>query len=312
MAGERPVLLAGPTGSGKSGLALALAERLGGVVVNADSQQVYGDWRVLTARPSVAEEARAPHRLYGFLALDAPYSVGQWLRDLAAVLAQARATGQRPIVVGGTGLYFTALTEGLAEIPPVPPETRAAAEARLATEGLPALAAALAARDPATAKTLDLANPARVLRAWEVLEATGRGLAAWQADTPPPLIPPGDAVRLALDPPVEALDRRLATRFRQMLATGALAEAEAVAALTPDPAWPGMKALGAAELVAYVRGTLDLETATERAILATRRYAKRQRTWIRGRLPDWQRLETRDPEAAFAALDTQPVTASRV
>ncbi|MEL6338133.1 MAG: tRNA (adenosine(37)-N6)-dimethylallyltransferase MiaA, partial [Pseudomonadota bacterium] len=182
MGGDRPVLLAGPTGSGKSGLALALAERLGGVVVNADSQQVYGDWRVLTARPSVAEEAQAPHRLYGFLALDAPYSVGQWLRDLAAVLAEVRATGQRPIVIGGTGLYFTALTEGLAEIPPVPPEIRAKAEARLATDGLPALAAALATRDPATAQTLDLANPARVLRAWEVLEATGRGLAAWQAE----------------------------------------------------------------------------------------------------------------------------------
>jgi tRNA dimethylallyltransferase len=279
---DRPVLLAGPTASGKSALALALAEAQGRTVVNADALQVYARWRILTARPDAADLARAPHALYGHLAADAPWSVGHWLRALAPLLAARPA----PVIVGGTGLYLTALTEGLAEIPAIPPEIRAAAEARLAAAGLPALAGDL---DAPTRARIDSANPARVLRAWEVLHATGRGLAAWQAGTAPPLVPPAAAHPLVLDPPAAALAARIDRRFDAMMAAGALAEA---AAELPgwDPAQPSARAIGAAELMAYLRGEMPLEAAVAAAKTATRRYAKRQRTWLRNRLGRWQRL----------------------
>ncbi|MEM6421230.1 MAG: tRNA (adenosine(37)-N6)-dimethylallyltransferase MiaA [Pseudomonadota bacterium] len=304
---RQPILLAGPTASGKSALAVALAERLDGLVINADSQQIYADWRVLTARPTPAEEARVSHRLYGFLGLDMAYSVGQWLRDLAPCLAEAEAAGRVAIVTGGTGLYFTALTEGLAEIPPVPAALRADIAERLDRDGLPALVEGLAAADPDTAATIDHANPARILRAWEVLRATGRGLAAWQADTPPPLLPPSTARCLALMPDPGTLDARIAQRFVAMVAGGALEEAAAVAARDPASGAPGMKALGAWDLVEHLRGERSLEDAVARATQVTRRYAKRQRTWIRGRLPDWPRLADADPEIALAALAHDPI-----
>jgi tRNA dimethylallyltransferase len=272
------VLIAGPTASGKSALALAIAERAGGRIVNADAMQVFGAWRVLTARPSPQEEARAPHALYGHVGWRTPYSVGDWLRDFAALSGD-----HRPIVVGGTGLIFRALTEGLAEIPPTPPEIRAEAQARLATDGLAALVAEL---DDATRATIDTANPMRVMRAWEVARATGRSIRAWQAETPAPLLARGDCSALLLDAPVDWLNPRIERRFDAMLTGDALEEARANLPHW-DPALNAAQAIGAAELIAHLRGEMSRAAAREAAIVATRQYAKRQRTWFRARMRDW-------------------------
>ena len=301
MTGAGTVLIAGPTASGKSALALALARRLGGVVVNADSRQVLSCWRVLTARPSPAEAAAAPHRLYGHVGPERRHSVGDWLAEAVAALAEARVAGRPAIVVGGTGLYFRALTRGLAEVPPIPPEVRAAAEARLAALGREGLARELAARDPETAAGLDLANPRRVLRAWEVLEAAGRGLARWQAETPPPAVPLAGARAMVLEIERETLFARCDARFDAMLAEGALEEAEAVAGLGLAPGAPGLTPVGAAELVAHVRGEMPLAEAAARAKAATRAYAKRQQTWFANQMAGWPRLPAGSgPEAALA------------
>lgn len=279
---ELPVVIAGPTASGKSALALAVAEAAGGVVINADALQVWSNWRVLTARPSAEDESRARHALYGHVAPGADYSVGHWLRDLAPLL-----TGpDRPIIVGGTGLYLSALTEGLAAIPPTPAAVRATADARLAAEGAGALLAEL---DPATAARIDRQNPARIQRAWEVWTATGRGLADWQGDTPPPLLPLARAVAVQIVTPPEALAARIARRFDAMLAEGALEEARAnLPAWTPAALWA--KAHGAPELIAHLRGEMSLDQAREAAIILTRQYAKRQRTWFRSRMGDWHKI----------------------
>lgn len=282
----RPVLIAGPTASGKSALALRIAEAQGGTVINADAIQVFDDWRVLTARPSPEEEARAPHALFGHIPGTQPYSVGDWLRDLAPLLA-----GPRPIIVGGTGLYFTALTEGLAEIPPVPPKVRAEGEALLAAGGLPALLAQLDAR---TAGRIDRQNPARVARAWEVQRATGRGLADWQDDTPPPLLPLAKAQPILLHAPKDWLTPRIETRFRRMIEDGALEEAR-MNRPTWRPDLPSAKAIGAAELMAHLDGTLPLDAVIERATILTRQFAKRQRTWFRARMGDWPRIDMSAP-----------------
>ncbi|GAB4388865.1 tRNA (adenosine(37)-N6)-dimethylallyltransferase MiaA [Albidovulum sp.] len=278
----RPVLIAGPTASGKSALALALAERQGGVIVNADALQVWSCWRILTARPDAADEARAPHRLYGHLDGAADYSVGHWLRELAPILAGP----ERPIIVGGTGLYLSALTEGLAEIPPTPPAIRAEADRRRAREGAAALAAEL---DPATAARIDLRNPARVRRAWEVLRATGRGLADWQAAPAPPLLPLAAATALVIEADRDWLARRIDRRFERMIAAGALEE---VAANLPrwDPGALWTRAIGAPELVAHLRGEMTLAAAVAAAQAASRQYAKRQRSWFRARMRAWRRV----------------------
>ena len=278
---SRPVLIAGPTASGKSALALAVARRTGGPVVNADAIQVFADWRVLTARPSREDEAAHPHALYGHVPGDAPYSVGHWLRDMAPYL-----DGPPPVIVGGTGLNFEALTKGLAPIPETPPEVRRAADRRMAEAGVAALAAEL---DRETAGTIDLKNPARVQRAWEVLKATGRGIAAWQGETPPPLLPQDAATCLVLTLPPERLTPRIEARTGAMLKDGALDEARANA---PDwhPALPSAKAIGAAELVAHVRGEITLDEARTRIAVLTRQYAKRQRTFFRGRLKGWREV----------------------
>lgn len=280
----RPVLIHGPTASGKSALALALARAQGRCIVNADAIQVFADWRILSARPTVAEEALCRHRLFGHVGWHDPWSVGHWLRETAEVLSEAPAAA--PVLVGGTGLYFTALTEGLAPIPPTPAAIRAEADALRARAGIAALRETL---DPETAARIDLANPARVQRAWEVLRATGRGLADWQAATPPPLLPRDRAAAFVIDAPPAALARRIAARFHAMLAEGALEE---VRAILPrwDPRLPAARAIGAAELVAVLRGETDLATATDSAITATRQFAKRQRSWARNRLGDWTRL----------------------
>jgi tRNA dimethylallyltransferase len=276
---DRPVLIAGPTASGKSALALRIAEAQGGVIVNADAIQVFANWRVLTARPSAQDEARVPHLLYGHVAGDAPYSVGHWLREVAPVLR----SGPRPIIVGGTGLYFTALTEGLAEIPTLPDHVRPEATARLRAGGIAALLADL---DEATLARIDRQNPMRVQRAWEVWHGTGRGLAEWQDATPPPLLPLSDTIPILVDAPKDWLNARIAGRFAAMLAEGALEEARAnLASWNPDHL--SSKAIGAPELIAHLQGRMTLAAAQEAATIATRQFAKRQRTWFRARMRDW-------------------------
>ena len=282
---DRPVLIAGPTASGKSALAMAVAARTGGPVVNADALQVFADWQVLTARPSEAETAAVPHRLYGHVGWTRPYSVGDWLRDVQPLL-----DGPPPVIVGGTGLYFRALTEGLAEIPPIPTAIRAEAAARLGAIGLDALGRELA---PEVRADLDLRNPARVLRAWEVARATGRSIRAWQAETPAPLLPLDRATALVLDAPAEWLDPRIAHRFDAMLDGGALEEVRAVLPCW-DPTLNAAQAIGAPELVAHLRDDLTLEAARTLAVTATRQYAKRQRTWFRKRMTGWTRISARD------------------
>ncbi len=274
-----PVLIAGPTASGKSALAMRIASTSGGRVVNADAMQVHAAWRVLTARPSAQDEMAVPHALYGHVddRRGEMHSTGHWLREVAPLLH-----GPRPVVVGGSGLLFAALTEGLAEIPRVPDAVRAEAD-RLLAQGLPALVAGL---DPRTAQTIDLANPARVRRAWEVRAATGRGLADWHDRTGPPLLDASRALRLRIDAPPDWLSRRIALRFDAMLAGGALDE---VRDAWPrwDPAQPWTRVIGAADLVEHLQGRATLDEACARAIVATRRYAKRQRTWLRRRMSDW-------------------------
>lgn len=275
---EAPVLIAGPTASGKSALAMEIAARDGRVIVNADALQVYDCWRLLSARPSIEDEAALPHALYGHVGRAELYSTGRWLREVTALL-------DHPVViVGGTGLNFSALTEGLVDIPPVPPEVRAEADARVAAEGFAGLLAEL---DPDTAARIDRQNGARIQRAWEVLRATGRGLAAWQDETPPPVLPRARTEALVLRPAVDWLDARIARRFHNMLAAGALEEARA-ALLGWDPRRPSSKAIGAPELIAYLQGKSSLSEATDAAILQSRRYAKRQRTWFRSRMGDWR------------------------
>ena len=286
IASNIPVLIAGPTASGKSALALEIAQSAGGVVVNADALQVWSCWRVLSARPSVAEETRAPHRLYGHIAPGAEYSVGHWLKEVAAILADHAQGGPRPIIVGGTGLYFTALTQGLAQIPPTPPAIRAEADARRNQDGHGALLEEL---DAATRAKIDTQNPMRVQRAWEVLRATGEGLASWQARTPAPLLALEDCVPLLLEADRDWLAERIDRRFDLMLEQGALDEVAAVAPIwLPEALWA--RAIGAPELIAYLRDEIDLSEARSRAQAASRQYAKRQRTWFRARMKAWHKI----------------------
>lgn len=286
------VLIAGPTASGKTTLAVQIARDIGGIVINADSQQIFRDWQVLTARPTPDEMGDVDHLLFGHVALDQDYSVGHWLAEVKPLL-------DRPcVIVGGTGLYFKALTEGLAEIPTVTADVRAEAEAFLAAEGLDALIARLKAEDPATAARIDLINPRRVVRAWEVLQGTGIGLAAWQDSTPAPLLPLNDCRAITLTPDRDWLYARCETRFEQMIAGGALDEARIVMAMDLPPEAPGLKALGAPELFAHLRGEMSLDDATTQAKMETRRYAKRQMTWIRNQMSAWEKLNPTPPDGA--------------
>ena len=270
-----PVLIAGPTASGKSALALAIAQAQGGVIVNADASQVYDCWRVISARPSIQEIAQAPHMLYGHVDARSSYSVGHWLREVSQILAQQ----QRPIIVGGTGLYFNALTVGLADIPPVSQAVRSNANATPLDDMVAAL-------DAETASRIDLNNPRRVQRAWEVLMATGRGLADWQDTTPPPVLELSQCHAIAVHADKDWLYARIVRRFDQMLEQGALDEVAAVLE-TYDPTLPAHQAIGVPELVCYLKGKLTLDVARMDAIIATRQYAKRQRTWLRKNTYNW-------------------------
>jgi tRNA dimethylallyltransferase len=302
----RALLIMGPTASGKSALALALAERLGGEIINADSMQVYRDFRILTARPTPEEEARAPHHLYGHVDAAELYSTGRWLTDALAAMTEVRARDKTPILVGGTGLYFKALTEGLADIPAAEPELRAALRQRVDREGAPALHAELTARDPQTAARLEPNDAPRILRALEVLETTGESIAAFQANTKPALA--ADEWRgLALTPDREALYAAINARFDVMLEQGALEEVRAFAASGLDPALPAVKAHGNPALGAHLRGEMSLADAAEIGKRDTRRYAKRQFTWIANQMPTWPRIVEGDNNTrlsvALALLD---------
>ena len=292
---KRVLLIAGPTASGKSAVALKLAERFGGTIVNADAMQVYADLRVLTARPSVAEAQRAPHLLFGEVDAAENFSVGRWLARAGEILADSRG----PLIfVGGTGLYFRALTEGLSDIPRVPEAVRAAVRAEAEGQTTPDLHATLASRDSATAERLRPSDRQRVLRALEVVAATGRPLAEFHGAREAPALPADAWAGLFLAPEREALNARIETRFDEMLREGALDEVAALAARKLDPALPAMRAHGVPHLIAHLEGRLSLDEARALAVGDTRRYAKRQFTWARHQMPDFAWVA---PEAAEAA-----------
>jgi tRNA dimethylallyltransferase len=282
-------LIAGPTASGKSALALDLARRTGGVIVNADALQLYRDLRVLTARPSPEEERAAPHQLYGFVDAAEAWSVGRWLAAATTVLDEVRTSGRTAIVVGGTGLYFRSLTVGLAEIPPIDDAVRAQARADVEGLGEAAFRDRLRTPDPEAEARISPGDHQRLARAWEVFAGTGKPLSAWQAATRPTLAAQ-DYAAVVIEPPREALYARCDARMEAMVREGAFDEAAALLERRLDPALPAMKAVGLRELGRHLSGELTLDAALELAKRETRRYAKRQLTWLRGQTPDWPRL----------------------
>ncbi|MEM9392279.1 MAG: tRNA (adenosine(37)-N6)-dimethylallyltransferase MiaA [Pseudomonadota bacterium] len=285
IAPDQPVLIAGPTASGKSALALAVADAQGGVIVNADALQVYACWQILSARPDPSDLARAPHALYGHVARTKAYSVGDWLAEIAALIQ----TGVRPIIVGGTGLYLSSLTEGISKIPHVPDDVRARGNA-LRNQDFAQMKMELATHDPDLMAKIDAQNPMRVQRGWEVFEATGVPLSVWQARKEGPLIPRAEAAALVLEAPKDWLTPRIQSRFDQMMQKGALEEVRRNAQHWV-PGAPWTRAIGAAELMEHLAGAATLEEATTRAVIATRQYAKRQRTWFRARMSTWTQID---------------------
>jgi tRNA dimethylallyltransferase len=298
------ILLAGPTASGKSALALALAEKLGGTIINADSMQVYRDLRLITARPSVEEERRVPHRLYGHVDAAENYSVGAWRGEAILQLAAAERDSRAAIVVGGTGLYFSALTRGLAVMPPIPKQTRDRVRARLNAEGAAALHDELQRLDAAAAARLSRADGARVSRALEVMLATGRSILDWHQDTDPSDADADSlpAVKIFLSPDRSELASRIDARFDAMIAAGAIEEVRALMARNLDPSLPAMKAHGVPWVIRQLKGEITLAEAVEGAKRDTRQYTKRQATWFRNQLPEFAWIE---PEKAFSAAEAQ-------
>ncbi|WP_374575826.1 tRNA (adenosine(37)-N6)-dimethylallyltransferase MiaA [Phenylobacterium sp.] len=291
-------LIAGPTASGKSALSLRLAAQADGEIVNADSMQLYADLRLLTARPSPEEEAQAPHHLFGVADAADAWSTGRWLRAALEVLEAIAARGRTAIVVGGTGLYFRALTEGLADIPAIPAETRAAAEADFEAMGEDAFRARLAGGDPAAARRIAAGDRQRLVRAWEVLAATETALSDWQAATGPALAA-GAWRGVVLEPDRAALYARCDARLAAMVQAGALDEVAGLAARDLDPSLPLMKAVGVREFAAHLRGEISLSAALEAAQRETRRYAKRQMTWTRRQMAGWPRITELEPQAQW-------------
>jgi tRNA dimethylallyltransferase len=298
----KAVLIAGPTTSGKSALALRLAERIGGTIVNADSMQVYRDLHIITARPSPDEERRVPHRLYGHVDAGTNYSVGQWCREAGAAIDEIAAAGRIPILVGGTGLYFKALTTGLAAVPPIPAEIRAQVRGRLANEGVAALYAELTTCDPQTAHRLMPNDRARIARALEVMAATGRSLSDWHREGLPPLLDSRHAAKVFVTCERKALLARIEARFAAMLDAGVLEEVRAFAARNLDPLLPAMKAHGVPWLIRHLDGAISLDEAAAGAIMDTRRYAKRQVTWFRNQMKEWPAVAS---DEAAAAIERQ-------
>ncbi len=294
------MLIAGPTASGKSALALRLAEASGGAVINTDSMQVYRDLRIITARPTPDEEAQVPHLLYGTVDAAVNFSAGAYVEAAAAALAEARSAGLLPILIGGTGLYFKALTRGLSAVPPVPAEVRDAVRLRLDRDGVLALHAELARHDPEAAARLAPADRTRIARALEVVLATGRPLTDWHRQASPPLLPADEVAAVFLAPDREALYERIDSRFATMLQAGALDEVSALAERRLDPLLPAMKAHGVPALIRHLRGEIGLDEAAAIGAADTRHYAKRQFTWFRHQLPEFRWVK---PEEAGALLD---------
>lgn len=297
-------LIAGPTASGKSALAARLAQRIGGEVINADASQLYADLAILTARPSAADLAQAPHRLYGIADGADAWSVGRWLRAVLPVLDALRGQGRPAILTGGTGLYFRALTHGLADSPEVPEAVRAAVQARYTAEGEAVFRAVLRDLDPAAEARIAPRDRQRLVRALSVAEATGRALSDWQADTRPALAP-GQWRGVVLDPPRDALYARCDARVSAMVAQGVCDEVAQLADRNLDPELPVMKAVGYRWFAAHVQGALALDEAVTATAQDTRRYAKRQMTWFRNQTPDWQRLPSDEAEAQAETLLAQ-------
>lgn len=296
-------LIGGPTASGKSGLALRLAQTVGGEIVGADSMQLYANLPILTAAPNARERAAVPHHLVGVADAAEAWSVGRWLREATVVLADIAARGRDAVIVGGTGLYFNALTRGLADVPPVPAAQREASLALYDQIGEPLFRDAVAALDPAAATRIEIGDRQRLTRAHAVAVATGKALTDWQRGGTP-LLTAYNAV--ALSPPRDDLYARCDARLERMIEDGALAEVAALAARGLDPALPAQKAVGYRELAAHLAGELTLEAALAEAAMQTRRYAKRQSTWFRNQTPDWPVIADLDPESqwrSFLALN---------
>jgi len=287
----KAVLIAGPTASGKSALALALAEASRGTVINTDSMQVYRDLRIITARPTPEEEARVPHRLYGYCDAAVNCSAGAWIADATNILREAQSERRLPIFTGGSGLYFKALTRGLSAVPPIPQSIRDGVRARLERDGVEVLHAELAGRDPDSAGKLKVRDRSRIARALEVIEATGRSLGDWHRDGLPPLLRPEETVAVFLNPDRGELYERIDARFSRMIEAGALDEVSALAARKLDPLLPAMKAHGVPALMRHLRGEISRDEAIDIGRADTRHYAKRQFTWFRHQLPEFAWVE---------------------
>lgn len=307
------ILIHGPTASGKSALAIELARKLDGEVINADSMQVYSDLQVISARPTEDEMAGVPHHLFGYVDAGQRYSTGEWLEAARGVLQKLQRRNKRAIIVGGTGLYLLALTQGLSDIPPVPEDIRAEVKALAESEGADGLRARLAPHDPELAERLGTGDRQRLARAYEVWLATGRPLSDFQNERQPPVLKPGEWAGYALTPPRAALYKKIDRRFEGMLMQGAMAEARALVSRGLDPELPSMKAHGMPWIAAFVRGEISAEEAAENAKRDTRRYAKRQFTWIGRQFPFWPRIPS--PEMAdrmrvifalYREIDTAP------
>ena len=296
------ILIHGPTASGKTALAIALANRIGGEIVNADSMQVYADLETLTARPSAEELSAAPHHLFGHVDGAGHYSTGHWLKEISPVIADIRRRGKTPIIAGGTGLYLLALTQGLAEIPPIPEDIRADVRAIAKEEGGVGLKERLKTVDPESAQTLKTGDRQRLGRALEVWLATGKPFSSFKGKRSAPILGEGDWMGVALTPPRPRLYARIDRRFNAMLVEGAMDEARALVERKLDPALPIMKAHGMPWLAAYIRGEINSDTAAQHASRDTRRYAKRQFTWIGRQFPFWPRIPSEDVETRLKVI----------
>jgi tRNA dimethylallyltransferase len=283
---SRPILIAGATASGKSALAIKIAKKLGGVIINADAMQVYEGWKILTARPTRQDQRNVSHLLYGHVDNKEAYSVGDWLRQVTPLLDG----NHRPIIVGGTGLYFRALTEGLANIPKIPEEYKKKSSELIQNGKMLDMVADF---DEATRSKIDLQNPVRVARAWEVLQATGKSIVSWQADTPPPILNINKCDAILMHSSTHWLNERIKIRFEAMLDNGVLEEITENSQ-SWDPQLQSSQAIGATQLIEYNLGRISIEKATELAVIASRQYAKRQKTWFRKRMENWRTIIAED------------------